>query len=211
MKAFAATFTTIALAAASLSAQAQSSVQLTGTVDSYVGSMKMAGQERVASVGSGGLTTSWWGVKGVEDLGGGLKADFNITGFFRADTGTPGRFDADPFFSRDANVGLAGSFGRVSLGRGLAPNFLPTVLTNPFGDSFTVSPLVLHANMTTAAWGADSLTTASNTGWSNQILYSTPSFGGLKANVHYQFGEQTSSGNKGKKNVGLNLMYSAAR
>jgi predicted porin len=105
-------------------------------------------------------------------------------------------------------VGLAGSFGRVSLGRGLAPNFLPTVLTNPFGDSFTVSPLVLHANMTTAAWGTDSLTTASNTGWSNQILYSTPSFGGLKANVHYQFGEQTSSGNKGKKNVGLNLMYS---
>jgi predicted porin len=88
MKAFAATFTTIALAAASLSAQAQSSVQLTGTVDTYVGSMKMAGQERVASVGSGGLTTSWWGVKGVEDLGGGLKADFNITGFFRADTGT---------------------------------------------------------------------------------------------------------------------------
>ena len=73
MKAFAATFTTIALAAASLSAQAQSSVQLTGTVDTYVGSMKMAGQERVASVGSGGLTTSWWGVKGVEDLGGGPK------------------------------------------------------------------------------------------------------------------------------------------
>ena len=208
MKAFTATFTTIALAVVSLSAQAQSSVQLTGTIDSYAGSMKLVGQERVASVGSGGLTTSWWGVKGVEDLGGGLKADFNITGFFRADTGTPGRFDADPFFSRDANVGLAGSFGRVSLGRGLAPNFLPTVLTNPFGDSFTVSPLVLHANMTTSAWGADSLTTASNTGWSNQILYSTPSFGGLKANVHYQFGEQTSSGNKGKKNVGLNLMYS---
>ena len=45
MKAIAATFTTIALAAASLSAQAQSSVQLTGTVDAYVGSVKMAGQE----------------------------------------------------------------------------------------------------------------------------------------------------------------------
>lgn len=82
MKAFAATFTTIALAVTSLSAQAQSSVQLTGTIDSYAGSMKLAGQERVASVGSGGLTTSWWGVKGVEDLGGGLKADFNITSFF---------------------------------------------------------------------------------------------------------------------------------
>ncbi|QXZ10243.1 porin [Comamonas sp. Y33R10-2] len=208
MKAFAATLTTIALAAASLSAQAQSSVQLTGTIDSYAGSVKLAGQERVASVGSGGMTTSWWGIKGTEDLGGGLKADFNITSFFRGDTGAPGRFDADPFFSRDANVGLSGGFGRVSLGRGLAPNFLPTVMTNPFGDSFTVSPLVLHANMNAPGWSANNQTTASNTGWSNQILYSTPSFGGLKANVHYQLGEQSSSGNKGKKNVGLNLMYS---
>src|SRR2546429_3166954 len=35
-------------------------------------------------------------------------------------------------------------FRSVRLGRGMAPNFLPTILTNPFGDSFTISPLVLH-------------------------------------------------------------------
>jgi hypothetical protein len=35
-----------------------------------------------------------------------------------------------------------GGFGTVRLGRGMAPNFLPTILTNPFGDSFTISPLV---------------------------------------------------------------------
>ena len=205
--------TFIALAAAlacSGAAYAQSNVQLTGLVDMYAGSMKAPGGERSGQVGSGGMTTSWWGLKGTEDLGSGLKADFNLTAFFRGDTGTPGRFNGDPFFARDANVGLSGSFGRVGLGRDKAPNFLPTILTNPFGDSFVISPLVLHANVPNFAPGALwTGTTPSDTGWSNQIVYSTPSFGGLKANVNYQFGEKTAQGEKGKKNVGANLMYGA--
>ena len=206
--------TFIALAAAlacSSAAYAQSNVQLTGLVDMYAGSVKSPGQDRKSVLGSGGMTTSWWGIKGTEDLGGGLKADFNLTAFFRADTGTPGRdVPNDPFFSRDANVGLSGSFGRVGLGRDKAPNFLPTILTNPFGDSFVISPLVLHANVPNFAPGALwTGTTPSDTGWSNQIVYSTPSFGGLKANVNYQFGEKTAQGEKGKKNVGANVMYGA--
>ncbi|WP_027013735.1 porin [Comamonas composti] len=197
---------TSALACAG-AAQAQSSVQFTGLMDAYAGSMRMAGDAGSKGVvGSGGMTTSWWGMKGQEDLGGGLKADFLLTSFLRVDTGEPGRFGGDPFFSRDANVGLSGGFGSLRLGRGIAPNFLPTISTNPFGDSFTISPLVLHANMGTGGWGSDNLTTPADTGWSNQIVYSTPSFGGLSANVHYQFGEQ--AGNSGKKNVGVNAMYS---
>ena len=200
--------TFIALAAAlacSSAAYAQSNVQLTGLVDMYAGSMKAPGGERSGQVGSGGMTTSWWGLKGTEDLGSGLKADFNLTAFFRGDTGTPGRFNGDPFFARDANVGLSGSFGRVGLGRDKAPNFLPTILTNPFGDSFTISPLVLHANVGTGAWGKNNLTSPADTGWSNQIAYSTPDIGGFKANLQYQFGEQT--GNNSKKNVGANFFY----
>lgn len=212
------TFIAVAAAlACSGAAYAQSNVQLTGLVDMYVGSMKAPGGERAGAVGSGGLTTSWWGLKGTEDLGNGLKADFNLTAFFRADTGTPGRYDlafGETFFARDANVGLSGSFGRVGLGRGMAPNFLPTILTNPFGDSFTISPLVLHANMSTGmspvVWDKDiNGTTGTDTGWSNQIVYSTPNMGGLKANVHYQFGEQTAAGQRGKKNVGVNALYGA--
>ena len=189
-------------------AHAQSNVQLTGLIDMYAGSIKAPGDARKSVVGSGGLTTSWWGIKGTEDLGGGLKADFNLTSFLRADTGTPGRdVPNDTFFSRDANVGLSGGFGRVSLGRGMAPNFLPTILTNPFGDSFTVSPLVLHANVPNVPAGWFNTTTPADTGWSNQITYSTPDFGGLKANLHYQFGEQSAAGQRGKKNIGLNVMY----
>ena len=108
---------------------AQSNVQLTGLLDMYAGAKRMAGDAGRASVlNSGGMTTSWYGFKGAEDLGGGLKAQFALTAFLQADTGTPGRFGGDPYFSRDANVGLSGGFGTVSLGRGLAPNFLPTIL-----------------------------------------------------------------------------------
>lgn len=214
------TKTLMALSAALLcasAAHAQSSVQLTGVVDLYAGSLKFAGDAAKRNVvDSGGLTTSWIGFQGTEDLGGGLKAGFNLGAFMRADTGTPGRFTNDPFFSRDANVSLMGGFGTVALGRGKAPNFLPTIVSNPLGDSFVFAPLVLHANVplfNASGWGSSAgkalgRTTASDTGWSNQITYTTPSLGGLKANLHYQFGEQTGA-NDSKKNIGLNALYFA--
>ena len=188
-------------------AQAQSTVTLSGLMDAYAGSMRMAGDAgRRAVVGSGGMTTSWLGFSGTEDLGGGLKASFKLTSFLQTDTGTPGRYTNDPFFSRDASVGLSGAFGAAQLGRGMAPNFLPSILFNPFGDSFTFSPLILHKNVglfNGTGWAA---TTPSDTGWNNQITYTTPKFGGLIANLHYQFGEQTGA-NDNRKNVGLNAIF----
>lgn len=186
-------------------AAAQTNVTAMGLVDMYAGTSQLSGvADRSTVVGSGGMTTSWFGFKGSEDLGGGLRAEFALTGFFRGDTGSSGRFNGDNLFSRDANVGLAGSFGKVQIGRGLAPNFLPTVLFNPFGDSFTFSPLVLHADMSgSGAWGG--ATNAADTGWSNQVVYSSPKFKGLSANVHYQFGE--AAGSISTNNVGANLLY----
>lgn len=201
--------TIIALGASLLcaaGAHAQSAVQFTGIVDAYAGSMKMAGDARGQSaVNSGGLTTSWFGLKGSEDLGSGLKANFALTSFFRGDTGAQGRFANDPLFSRDANVSLSGDFGTVLLGRWMAPNFLPSVVGNPLGDSFTFSPLILHMNVPLfngTGWAA---TTPSDTGWSNQIAYSTPKLGGFQANLQYQLGEVP--GNNGKKNIGANFFY----
>ena len=81
------------LAASVMGAQAQSTVQVAGLVDVYTGSMRMAGDAVSKSVvGSGGMTTSWWGMTGSEDLGGGMKASFALTSFFQADTGASGRF-----------------------------------------------------------------------------------------------------------------------
>jgi predicted porin len=203
--------TRLALALASCvvasGAMAQSTVTVSGLVDAYVGSMKNSGEKSRAVSNSGGMTTSWIGFKGSEDLGGGMKAEFALTSFFQTDTGASGRFSGDNLFSRDANIGIVGGYGKIALGRGLAPSFLPTVLFNPFGDSFTFSPLVLHVYTPSGNFGARSWTqaNAADSGWSNQIVYTTPKFGGLQANVHYQLGEV--AGQTGKKNIGVNALY----
>ena len=186
---------------------AQSSVTVGGLIDTYVGSMRNAGDTASkAVVNSGGMTTSYVGFSGVEDLGAGLKAKFALNAFFLGDTGASGRFPGnETLFSRDANVTLAGGFGEVQFGRGLAPNFLPTVLFNPFGDSFTFSPLVLHSNVPLFNATGFTSSLAGDTGWSNQIKYTTPSIGGLTANLHYQLGE--AAGNTSKNNVGINALY----
>lgn len=190
------------------SAMAQTSVTIGGIVDAFAGSLKNSGDAGSrAVVGSGGMSTSWFGFKAVEDLGGGLKAEMALTGFFQADTGTSGRFGGDNLFSRDANIGLSGGFGKVALGRNLAPNFLPTIISNPFGDSFTFSPLVVQGNVPSGNFAARTWTAsnAGDTGWSNEIIYTTPDFSGFKANFHYQFGEV--AGDTGRKNIGVNALY----
>lgn len=197
------------LSICALTAQAQSSVQLMGLVDVYAGSMRMAGEaDSVTKLNSGGMTTSWWGMGGTEDLGGGMKASFLFTSFFQADSGAAGRF-GEQQFSRDANVSLAGGWGTVTLGRSKAPNFLPTIMFNPMGDSYTFSPLVLHASVPLGAFNARYWlgSVPSDTGWSNQVTYSTPTFGGLKGNLHYQFGEI--DGKNSKHNIGFNVFYAA--
>ncbi len=199
------TAATVALLCAA-GANAQSTVQISGLIDMYAGSMKMAGDAtRQSVINSGGLTTSWFGLSGSEDLGGGLKANFLLTAFIRADTGAQGRFANDPLFSRDANISLSGDFGAVTLGRGFAPNFLPSVIGNPLGGSFAFSPLILHMNVPLFNGSGWAATTPSDTGWSNEIIYTTPKFGGLSGNIHYQFGEQP--GDSGKKNIGANFIY----
>lgn len=60
------------------------------------------------------MTTSWLGFKGVEELGGGLRAEMALTAFLRPDTGEAGRFFGDKLFSRDANIALSGAFAARS-------------------------------------------------------------------------------------------------
>jgi predicted porin len=191
-------------AAAACGAWAQSSVTLQGTADMYVGSMKFAGGERKNQVGSGGMTTSWLGFKGEEDLGGGLKAGFSLGSYMRMNTGALGRFNGDTAYARDANVSLSGAFGTVKLGRSASANFIPSVLANPFGGSFVFSPLILH--MDVANVPGYTRTIQADTGWSNQIVYSTPRIaGGLVASLHYQF----SDGDDRKNNVGVDAIYAS--
>lgn len=106
--------TVLALAAiaASSAAFAQSSVTLYGVVDASVESVK--GDNTVTRVSSDKLASSRIAFKGVEDLGGGLKATFLLDASLKTDNG---QADSSRFFGRSAYVGLTGGFGEVRLGR----------------------------------------------------------------------------------------------
>lgn len=103
-----------ALAAVSGSAFAQSSVTLYGVVDASLENVK--GTDSVTRVSSDNLATSRLGVRGMEDLGGGLKAKFVLESAVKSDTGANGGGTAR-FWDRGAWVGLGGDFGELRLGR----------------------------------------------------------------------------------------------
>ena len=82
---------TLALAAAGVAgtASAQSSVTLYGVVDAFY--QYANGDDSVNRLQSGGINGSRLGVRGVEDLGGGLKALFTLESGINIDTGTTGQ------------------------------------------------------------------------------------------------------------------------
>ncbi|MDR3097192.1 MAG: porin [Paraburkholderia sp.] len=113
---------TLALAtvAASTMAHAQSSVTLYGTVDAgldYISNQKSAAGHGTAwGVQSGNLSTSRWGLRGAEDLGGGLAAIFQLENGFSVANGKGS--NGGYLFGRQAWVGLeSGQYGTLTLGR----------------------------------------------------------------------------------------------
>jgi predicted porin len=181
-------------------AHAQSSVSAYGLIDLSVGQFQSAGGLKVKRLDSGNMSTSYLGFKGSEDLGGGLRAGFQLESFIRVDEGAPGRFNGDAFWARNANVSLSGGFGTLKLGRQGPPLFVSTLLFNAFGDSFGYSPSIRQYY--NAPYGTPLV---GDSGWSNAIGYSLPSYGGLSANVLVSAGEGAAS-SKGK-NVGANVLY----
>ncbi len=186
---------------------AQSSVTLYGQADMFVGGIKNPGSsDRAYVANSGGMQTSYWGIKGTEDLGMGTKAIFDLNGFFRTDSGSSGRFNGDSMFSRNAYVGLENQrYGTLKLGRNTTPYFVSTILFNPLVDSYVFSPMIFHTYFPTSSGRVYDPGIIGDSGWNNSLLYSTPNFGGLTGNVMYSFGE--SAGNTGKNKWGGNLTY----
>jgi predicted porin len=96
-------------------AHAQSSVTLYGIVDAgFVYNNNSQGQ-KLYSTSAGNLQGDRWGLRGTEDLGGGLKALFVLENGFNAFNGTLGQKGDE--FGRQAYVGLSSQFGTVTLGR----------------------------------------------------------------------------------------------
>jgi predicted porin len=186
------------LLAACASAQAQSSVTLYGRVDAGVEYVSGAptGQNPVTGAATGSSSrfraesgdwgTSLWGIKGVEDLGGGYKAVFHLEGAFNTVTGQ-GPSNGG-LFDRYATVGLANdSFGTVLLGKEL---FISNGVWDfdPFGQS---------------NWSSASLVRGRN--WnhsSNNISYQSPNIAGFDVSGQYALSNATNWNGNGSTGQG---------
>jgi predicted porin len=175
--------------AAAGAAQAQSNVQVYGLIDAGIESLNhaSASQGSVVKVISGGKNTSRWGFRGSEDLGGGLKAVFNLEGGILMDTGN---LDG-VLFKRQAVVGLEGSMGRIVLGRSFTSAYDFLILFDPLG----YAPNYSWATSTNASGPSKyGMTTA----FDNLIKYSG-STGEFKYGATIGLGEQPGSGADSRK------------
>lgn len=181
-------------AALAAAAHADSTVSVYGLIDLSAGRTQSPGGVATKGVDSGKMSTSYFGLKGSEDLGGGLSAQFVIESFMRNDTGAVGRFNGDTFWARNAHVGLNGGLGGVALGRNTTSLFVSVLVFNALGDSFGFSPAIRHY--------FTSGTVSGDTGWSDSVKYTSPKFGGASFTAHVAADE-----GDGGRNTGLSGLY----
>lgn len=169
-----------ALLAISFPAAAQSNITVYGIIDGAVEhytNATAAGDSviRLPSLG-GGMFPSRLGFRGSEDLGGGLKAIFTLENGFAEDTGTVGQ--GNRLFGRQAWVGLAGSWGQVTIGR----NY--NMMTTSTYDFDLIGP---------SQYGVGSLDPFIPNGRTDNSIAYKGTFGGVTAGAAYSLGRDTSS------------------
>ena len=183
------------LVSAAAAASAQSTVTLFGIVDIAARNVK-TGDNSMTSLASGGINTSRLGVRGTEDLGGGLTAGFWFEAGFNADSGT--QSDTTRFFNRRSTASLTGSFGEVRLGRDFTPTYTGYSDFDTFGDNGVAAGSKFFQKHGT--------TVDTNTRADNEVSYFLPgNLGGFYGQVSAAAGEGTS----GKKYMGGRGGYAA--
>ena len=174
-----------ALLACTGSAFAQSSVTLYGVADinvefaNHVGSVPVASNgfnpgpsNNVYRMNSGGLAGSRWGLRGTEDLGGGLKGVFVLESGISLDAGTLQQ--SGRLFGRQAFIGLnKAGIGQISLGRQYTSMFEALANFSPTAYATQYEPVVLQSG--------------ANFREDNTIKY-TGQFGPVTALAHWSFG-----------------------
>ncbi len=113
-------------------AYAQSSVTIFGIVDQSVNYVKNGDAHSRRSMQSNQLNSNRLGFRGVEDMGGGLKAGFWLEAR-RCRNETRQRRTAALTFVRRSTVSLMGNFGELRLGRDYTPSFWNTVFDDVNG------------------------------------------------------------------------------
>ena len=182
-----------ALAAAACSASAQSSVTLYGIVDNAVERASNGAGVSATRLVSGQGSASRLGFRGMEDLGGGLRAIFNLEAAINADSGSGSAAGGGLMFNRQSWVGLAGNWGQVTLGRQFRPEARAVFGMDPFDAGSVASPPNTYAN---TVFRSD-----------NAIVYETPRMAGFVGRVMYAFGERAGGVSGALDDVGASLQY----
>ena len=178
-----------ALTVAAGAAAAQSSLTIYGKVDLGLVLENGNPSGKAVRLSSGVTGGSRVGFKGVEDLGGGNKASFQIETGFCADSaaGAPNFCTgSNQFMGRQAHGDLSGSFGVLTAGRVYSLDFLNQLSFDPFSTGFTADSQNLFG---------DKFTSRLN----NAIQYTTPSFSGLTASLEVALGESTGNWRAGRE------------
>lgn len=184
----------LAVMAAAGAASAQSSVQLYGIADVWFGSAKTETNGvslRQTKLDDGGLSYSRFGLKGSEDLGNGLKANFVLEQGFNIDNGSDAF--AGTSFGRQSTVGLSGGFGAVDFGR------QATAYDDVFG--LTNNTLDANVSVTYSVWDFYSFRA------NNTIKYTSPEFAGFSGGLSYSLGEDKTQNGAAGRVVALGGKY----
>jgi predicted porin len=172
-------------------------------VEAKGGSTPVASRNRVSD------QSSLLGVRGTEDLGGGLKAVFQLETGFRADsnvgvgnlctvsgtvcqTGNGGNAGLAAF-NRNSGVGLQGGWGTVMLGRWDTPFKTMTTNIDPYGD-LTIGGITSAINDRTNFDRREQ----------NSLMYWSPKMGGFELRAFYSANEfKSTTANPYSQGVGV--------
>ena len=167
-----------ALATVATAAQAQSSVTVYGIVDSgFLSTDGGSATSKITSIQGGGLSSSRWGLRGTEDLGGGLAANFILESGIATDTGVSSGFN------RTATVGLtSASLGSVAIGRMNRIDYDAAISIDPFGAA-NIGGAVNVAYITSGIAGSQAGRV------DNAARYISPKVAGLTLSLQQTWGE----------------------
>jgi predicted porin len=187
-----------AAALALVSGAAMADVSLYGIIDASVVSVTNSaglnggtgGNGTANGLGDGVWLPSLFGIKGSEDLGNGMKANFKLESNLNIVNGSAGDgsfgLNNGKLFDRWATVGLSGNWGTLDAGEQLDPLFLQSFLNGirpAHSGSLAVNGQLAYGG---AVVGGNN--TIANVMSSQMVSYVTPSFNNTTAKLVYQFG-----------------------
>ncbi|MGT2476521.1 porin [Paraburkholderia terrae] len=178
-----------ALMAFASAASAQSSVTLYGLVDAGMSFNSNAGGKHQVAMTSGNMNGARWGLTGIEDLGGGLRAIFQLEAGYSVTNGTIGQNGTE--FGRQAYVGLTNQYGTATLGRQYSD---VSMKVGPFQASNWAAGGAAYGAHVGDIDNLDSSWRINNAVKFQSVDYNGLTFGGL-----YSFGGQ--AGNFTKNNI----------